>query len=111
MGLSFAHLEERLANPTKSQNWEGVEVVDHFKKYFDVPVQGPWGYAAWLRRIKSHKITMYHAKRLIDIMLEREHWLRTNKQIELHRGKWMFNRFREDIKTMGIDRFISHNSR
>jgi hypothetical protein len=112
MPLKFDHIKAALAAPPKTkQTWSGVEVVDHFKAFFDIPETGPWGYPAWLRHIKANSVTIHQAKQLTRIMSEREAWLLKNKGEQLHRGKWMFNRFRKEIKEMGVDKFISANSR
>lgn len=92
--------------PTTKATWEGPEVVDYFKKYFDIPEKGSFGYGSWLRRIKKENINEYHAKQLIEIMLGVEGWLKAKGQT-LHRGKWMFNRFRYEIKEKGIDKYIA----
>lgn len=99
------------AKPTTKQTWEGVEVVDYFKTHFDIPESGPWGYSSWLRRVKQHHITMHHAKKLVAIMLAKEVWLLAARGEKLERGKWMFNRFKVEIKEKGVDRFISANSK
>lgn len=104
---------ERFTKPTTKakQTWSGVEVVDYLQTQFDIPILGPFGYSSWLRRVKTASISLHHAQKLIGIMVEREKWLQKEKGEKLHRGKWMFNQFRHDIKTLGIDKFISKNSR
>lgn len=89
------------------ETWEGVTVVNFFKEYFPIPDKGPYGYTSWLRRVKSAGVKMYHAQKLVEIMRAREAWLLREKGEILHRGKWMFNRFRYEIKEQGIDRYIS----
>ena len=106
-----ALLKKLPTKPKSKCTWEGPEVVDYFKTYFDVPEAGPWGYSAWLRRVKQYRVTIHHAKKLVAIMLAKEKWLHEAKGEKLERGKWMFNRFKTDIKEQGVDRFISANSR
>ena len=98
----------RFEKPVKvKQTWEGVDVVDFFKEYFDISDKGAFGYSSWLKRVKDAKVKMYHAKELVKIMENTEQWLKKSKGETMHRGKWMFNRFRYDIKEKGIDKYIS----
>lgn len=108
IGKSLEKLKNRTA-AASNQTWPGVEVVDYFRQHFDIPEKGPWGYAAYLRRIKELNINIDHARRLVMIMKKREAWLLRVKKEKLHRGKWMFNRFIKEIKEQGIERFIIFN--
>ncbi len=102
-------LFDKYKKPEKSKaTWEGVEVVEYFQKYIDIPEKGRYGKTFWYRKIKDCKITMYHAQKIVDIMQQRKKWLK-GKGEELHCGKWMTNRFVE-IRKVGIDKFISKNS-
>lgn len=93
-----------------SQTWSGVEVVDYFKTQFDIPDTGPFGYTSWLRRVKNASLSLEQAKKLVDIMKGKEAWLEREKGEKLHRGKWVFNRFRYEIKEMGVDKYIASQS-
>jgi len=106
--LDFSRFQKP-AKPVK-QTWSGVEVADYFKQYFDIPDTGAFGYSSWLRRIKKEKVSLDQAKRIIEIMLGVEAWLLKDKGEKLHRGKWMFNRFRFEIKEKGVDKFIASKS-
>lgn len=97
----------RYTTPKSKQTWSGVDVADYFKKYFDIPNTGAFGYSSWLRRIKIAGVKQYHAEKLVMIMQNREKWLKETKNETMHRGKWMFNRFRFEIKEVGIDKYIS----
>lgn len=83
--------------------------MEYFQKYFDIPEKGKFGFPYWLRKIKETGVKMYHAKKLIEIMKDREAWLRREHNSNLERGKWMTNRFK-DIKEVGIDAYIRKNS-
>lgn len=109
MALDFSHIHQRINTPTK-QTWSGVEVVDYLKTQFEIPDDGAFGYTSWLRRVKKVEMSLEQAKRVVEIMKSREKWLMKEKGEKLHRGKWMFNRFRYDFKEMTIDKFISKNS-
>lgn len=107
--LDFSHIQANLQKKSK-QTWQGVEVVDYFKRYLDIPDKGKFGYTYWLRLVKDNGVTIYHAPKLMEIMLKREDWLLKEKKEKLPREKWLFNRFRYDIKEKGVDKFISSNS-
>ena len=109
MALDLSAQRARIAKPKSKETWSGVEVVDYFAKCFDVPKHGPWGYSAWLRRVKETQLTIHQAKQLVQIMEERAAWLATKGE-KLQKGQWMFNRFRKEIKVMGVDKFISAKS-
>ena len=100
----------RFETPTTKATWSGVEVADYFKKYFEIADSGAFGYSSWLRRIKKENVNKYQAEKLIEIMLGVEKWLKTSEGEDLERGKWMFNRFRYEIKQKGIDKYISSKS-
>lgn len=99
---------ERYSQPTTKASWSGVEVVDYLKTLFDIPNTGPYGYTAWLRRVKNASISLEQAKKVVDIMYSRERWVQS-KGGSLHRGKWMMNRFKE-FKEISVDKWISKNS-
>lgn len=101
----------RYSTPKSKATWSGVEVVDYFKKYFEIEDKGAFGYSSWLRRVKQEDINQYHAEKLIEIMLGVEKWLKDSQDKKLERGKWMFNRFRYEIREKGVDRYIASKSR
>ena len=97
----------KYSKPTTKATWSGVEVVDYFREHFEIPDTGSYGYSSWLRRVKTAEISIFHAKELISIMKEKERFIRQSTGEQMHRGKWMFNRFRYEIKEKGIDKYIS----
>lgn len=103
-------LQNAYGREQSKQTWSGVEVVDYFKTQFDIPDDGPFGYTAWLRRVKNASLSLVQAQKLISIMKDKEAWLEREKGEKLHRGKWVFNRFRYEIKEMGVDKYISSQS-
>lgn len=91
------------------ETWEGVQIVDYFATQFEIPATGHYGYTSWLRRVKG--MNLHQAKRLVEIMEDTEQWLLKTKGEKMHRGKWMFNRFRYEIKEKGVDKYIASKSR
>lgn len=92
-----------------AQTWSGVEVVDYFKTLFDIPDNGAYGYSSWLRRVKNASMSLEQAKQVAEIMKARERWVKQTTGEAMHRGRWMFNRFRYDFREMSVDKFISKN--
>lgn len=99
----------RFQKPTTKATWEGVEVVEYFQKYFDIPEKGAFGKTFYYRKIKELGITMYHAQKIIEIMQSRRRYIKQTTGEDMHCGKWLVNRFKE-MKEIGVDRFISKNS-
>lgn len=108
--MDFSHLPKMEVKKKTKQTWYGVEVVDYFRTQFDIPEDGAYGYSAWLQKVKNASVSIVQAKKLVEIMKGKERWLRDTKGEELHRGKWMFNRFRYEIKEKGVDKYISSQS-
>ena len=101
--------QERKPEKTTA-TWEGVEVVEIFQRYFPIPDKGAFGKTFYYRKIKELRITIDQAKKIMDIMQARRKWLKQTKGSDLQCGKWLTNRFVE-MKQIGVDRFISKNSK
>ena len=88
---------------------EGAEVVAIFGRHIELSEEGRYGYTYHLRKVKECGIKTGHAEKIVSIMLKKKAWLKTTADAELHCGKWLTNRYQE-IKDIGIDRYISKNS-
>lgn len=111
MALDFSHIKQRIEQPAKSKpTWEGVEVVEYLQIYIDIPEKGNYGKTFHYRKLKELKMTLDQAKRVIDIMLARAKWVSDTTGEQMHRGKWITNRYKE-MAEIGVDRFIAKNSR
>ncbi len=65
-------LPPRAIKPKTKATHEGVEVVELFAKHIDIPQKGRYGFPFHLGKIKQCGITLYHAERIIRIMLDRK---------------------------------------
>lgn len=88
---------------------EGVEVVEYFQKYIDIPMKGKFGFSFHLGKIKACGIKTYHAEKIIEIMKARKAWVKAMYGEELECGKWLTNRYKE-IQKIGPEKFLSKNT-
>lgn len=100
----------RFQKPSTKATHEGVEVVEYFQKHgVDIEQKGRFGFAFHLGKIKQCGIKMYHAEKIVTIMQGRAAYVRQQSGEEMHRGKWLTNRYKE-IREVGVTGFISKNT-
>jgi hypothetical protein len=102
-------LPSRFRMPKSKVTHEGVEVVELFSEHMDIPRKGRFSFAFHLKKIKECGINVYHAERIIEIMLARKTWVKNQSGEEMQCGRWLTNRYKE-IKQIGPERFVSKNS-
>ena len=101
----FAHIQLKKKKTKQTNKW--VEVVDLFKTLFEILDKGAYGYSSWLKRVKVAEMTLYQAEKVAAIMVSDEAYILKTKGEKMHRGKWMFNRFRYEFKKRGVDGYLS----